>query len=168
MILPKQIVLTKMPFSPLPDTTSVLLVFFKKTFCTHPKTLFCLVSFVVLLSCFFCVCLSPTQKSQKHKVRVSFLKPHFRHANMFWKTLPLHPYTLSVILNIPKNTINWGKHNPKHLGPNVGAKFGPDIHSRHPNLGPDADSTIYIYTYTYTHTYSCGDIIWPKFGALRV
>ena len=46
------------------------------------------------------------------------------------------------------------KNKPKHLGPDIGARFRPDINSTIPNIAPDTDSTTYIYIYMYIHTLS--------------
>ena len=122
-IFQKQIVATKMrTFFYLPNTNSVCLFFPKMTFWqkktiflhNHPKTLFFWVLFLKFsFSLFFQIFLFTFSNIKKTKTKSA----HFFSRTLFLTTWQIakkifsHPYTLFVILNIPKKHYKIGKKN---------------------------------------------------------
>ena len=108
---------------------------------------------------FFCFYFSNIEK-EKQKMQFSFRKPHFWHPPNFAKTLFWHIVALFVFPKMPKKHCKtgekqWKKNLDKFLTLNLDQFFT----LKPPNLGPVYNFTAYIY--------SCGVIIWAKFGLLR-
>ena len=122
-------------------------------------------------SCCFLVCLSPTQKRQKQKMPFSVRRPHFLHPDNFAKTVFWHPYTLSVILNIPNSTLKLGIISKTILDQMLTLNLDQSLTYKAPNRVPDIDSTakcMYMYMYIYIYTRVVGLVFWPSLALFCV
>ena len=130
----------------------------KKTFSSRPPKNTIFLGFVLNFSFFqfFHIILFPfsnIKRTTKIKVHIFFENPFLPP----WQTVKKcsHPYTLFVILNIPKKYYKTGEKTSKK---NLGPSFDPTLDQVLTQKNPKSWTkfwlySIYVYIYIYTHTW---------------
>ena len=118
-------------FSSQPPKNTIFLGFFE---------IFCFLIFSDLPFYFF------QHKKDKNKSAHFFSRTIFLTTWQIAQKIFSHPYTLFVILSIPKKHYKTGeKQAKKNLGPSFDATLDQVLTQKTPNLGPSFDSTAYMY-----------------------